>query len=69
MATYVTLWKYTSEGITNIKQSPARLDAARSTLEAMGVELKSFYLTMGGYDLVTITEARTTRRPPRRCWP
>ena len=57
MATYVTLWKYTREGITTIKDSPARLDAVRSLLPTLGVELKAFYLTMGAYDLVTITEA------------
>ncbi len=57
MATYVTLWKYTREGITTIKDGPARLDAVRAMLPALGVELKAFYLTMGAYDLVTITEA------------
>ncbi len=57
MATYVRLWKYTREGITSIKDSPARLDAVRGLLSTFGVELKAFYLTMGGYDLVTITEA------------
>jgi uncharacterized protein with GYD domain len=57
VATYVTLWKYTHEGITTIKDSPARLDAVRELLPKLGAELKAFYLTMGGYDLVTITEA------------
>jgi len=57
VATYVTLWKYTHEGITSIKDSPARLDAVRALLSELGAELKAFYLTMGGYDLVTITEA------------
>ena len=56
MATYVTLWKYTREGITTIKDSPARLDAVRGLPPTLGAELKAFYLTMGGYDLVTITE-------------
>lgn len=57
MATYVTLWKYTREGMTTIKDSPARLDAVRALLPTLGAELKDFYLTMGGYDLVTVTEA------------
>ncbi len=57
MATYVTLWKYTHDGITAIKDSPARLDAVRGLLSAMGAEMKAFYLTMGAYDLVTVTEA------------
>ncbi len=57
MATYVTLWKYTREGMTAVKDSPKRLDAVRELLPALGVELKAFYLTMGAYDLVTVTEA------------
>lgn len=57
VATYVTLWNYTREGITTIKDSPARLDAVRELLSTLGVELKAFYLTMGAYDLVTISEA------------
>ncbi len=57
MATYVTLWNYTREGITTIKDSPARLDAARELLSTLGVDLTGFYLTMGGYDLVTVIEA------------
>ena len=69
MATYVTLWKYTREGITTIKDSPARLDAVRSLLPTLGVELKAFYLTMGSYDLVTITEAPDDETATRPRWP
>ncbi len=57
MATYVTLWNYTREGITTIKDSPARLEAVRELLSTLGVDLTGFYLTMGGYDLVTVIEA------------
>ncbi len=57
MATYITLWNYTQEGIANIKDSPSRLDAARASWEDMGVNIKNFYLTMGQYDLVTVVEA------------
>jgi uncharacterized protein with GYD domain len=57
MATYITLGKYTAQGIANIKDSPARLDAAREQFGAMGVTIKDFYLTMGEYDLVTVVEA------------
>lgn len=57
MATYITLWRYTPQGIANIKESPARLDAAKEATRAMGGELKAFYLTMGAADLVTISEA------------
>lgn len=57
MATYISLIKFTQQGITSIKEGPARLDAGRDTLKTFGSELKAFYLTMGGYDIVAISEA------------
>ncbi len=57
MATYILLEQYTQKGIENIKQSPARLDAAKKAFTAMGVELKGFYLVSGQYDVVVIVEA------------
>lgn len=56
MATYITLVRWTQKGIENIKQSPARLDAAKQAFRAMGGELKEFYLVMGQYDMVVIGE-------------
>jgi len=57
MATFITLANYTAQGIANIKESPARLDAAREQLAAIGVTVKEFYLTMGEYDIVIVVEA------------
>jgi len=57
MPTYVSLIKFTHQGVTSIKEGPARLDAGRETLKAFGSELKAFYLTMGRYDIVAISEA------------
>ena len=57
MATYITLLSFTQEGIENIKESPARLDAAKQAFRAMGAELKEFYLVMGQYDAVVVAEA------------
>ena len=57
MATYISLIKLTHQGVTSIKDGPARLDAGRSTLKSFGSELKAFYLTMGSYDIVAISEA------------
>ena len=57
MATYIILTQYTQKGIENIKQSPARLDAAKKAFKAMGAELKEFYLVSGRYDMVVIAEA------------
>jgi len=56
MPTYITLNRYTQKGIENIKDGPARLDAAKKNLATAGGKLIGFYLTMGQYDLVTIAE-------------
>ena len=57
MATYITLVRLTEKGIENIKESPARLDAAKQVFQAMGAELKEFYLVTGSYDMVVISDA------------
>ena len=57
MATYITLFRYTQPGITTIKDSPGRVDAARKAFRALGAELKALYLVMGQYDFVALVEA------------
>jgi len=57
METYVILGKYTEKGAANIKQGPARLEAVRKAVEAAGGKWLGFYLTMGQYDYVLITQA------------
>ena len=57
MATFITLIRTTQKGIEEIKNSPARLDAAKQAFKSMGAELKQFYLVMGQYDMVVIGEA------------
>ena len=47
MPTYISLLRYTQKGAENIKESPARLDAAKKLFQSMGAELKAWYLTMG----------------------
>ena len=57
MATYISLVKYTQQGIGNIKESPARVEAFKQLCQSMGAELKEIYWTMGRYDIVVIVEA------------
>jgi uncharacterized protein with GYD domain len=57
MPTYITLVNYTQKGIEHIKESPARLDKVKEAIRATGGEFKSFYLTMGRYDMVLISDA------------
>jgi len=56
MATYISLLRYTQQGIENIKEGPARLDAAKKLFKSVGAELKEFYLVTGHYDAVVVTE-------------
>jgi uncharacterized protein with GYD domain len=57
MATFISLIRWTQKGIQNLKESPARLDEAKKAFEAAGAEVKGFYLVMGHYDMILISEA------------
>jgi uncharacterized protein with GYD domain len=57
MATYIALLNFTDQGIRNIKDGPTRLDAAKALSKQLGGEIKQFYLTMGQYDAVVVSEA------------
>ena len=57
MAKYVLLLRFTQQGAQNIKDGPARLEAAKETLQGLGAELQDFYLTLGEYDAVVVVEA------------
>ncbi len=57
MATYIMLSRFTEQGLQTIKDGPARLEAAKNTLQGLGAELKDFYLTVGQYDAVAVVEA------------
>ncbi len=57
MATYVTLLRYTDQGIKTFREGPARLDAAKKTYQAQGCEMKAFYLMMGPYDMLVVADA------------
>jgi uncharacterized protein with GYD domain len=56
MPTYISLVRWTQQGVSNAKNSPARLDAAKEAYRSAGGELKGFYLTMGQYDMVVIAD-------------
>ncbi len=59
MATYITLLRFTQTGMENAKEMPSRLDRAKAACRAAGGELKGFYLTLGQYDAVAISEFST----------
>ncbi len=56
MAINIVLWKFTEQGMKNIKDSPKRLEAGIKAFEAAGGKILGSYYTVGEYDLVTIGE-------------
>jgi uncharacterized protein with GYD domain len=58
MQTYVTLMKYTEQGVRDIKNTLRRYDETiKPRLEALGIELTDYYLVMGEFDDVVIWKA------------
>ena len=57
MSLYIILWKYTDQGIKNIKESPKRVNIFKSKLENAGGRLIDTYYTFGKYDGLSIVEA------------
>ncbi len=57
MPTYIGLLKWTPQGLQSLKESPARLDAARKSFETAGVKMKDFYMVTGRYDMIVVCEA------------
>lgn len=57
MPTYISLCRWTLQGVHSIRESPARLDAAKKVLAADGIKLLNFYMVTGSHDMVIISEA------------
>jgi len=57
LATYITLLKFTDQGLQTIKEAPSRLERAKQLARTMGAEIKAFYLVQGRYDAVVFSEA------------
>jgi len=57
MSVYILLVNWTDHGMRQVKDSPKRLDKAKSMLREMGGQFKAFYMTMGDHDLVAVYEA------------
>jgi len=54
MATYLSLFNWTDQGIRTVKDSPKRLEATRKALKKLGGEVKAFYMLQGHYDCALI---------------
>ncbi len=56
MPHYISLVKWTDQGMKTVKESPKRADMVANMAEKMGAKMQIFY-TMGDCDLVALTEA------------
>jgi uncharacterized protein with GYD domain len=57
MATYMMLFLLAGRSTEDLKDSPARVEAAKETFKAVGARVKAFYLLMGEYEMAFIVEA------------
>ena len=57
MSTYICLCNWTQGGMEYVRESPARLDAARQEWEKEGATIREIFMTLGQYDLVFVVEA------------
>ena len=57
MPLYISLVRWTQQGVGNVKDSPRRFDAGRKAFKEIGVEIKQLHMTMGRYDLIMLLEA------------
>jgi uncharacterized protein with GYD domain len=57
MPTYITLVNLTEQGVREAKNAPERLKAFDEAVNEAGGRLVEFYLVMGQYDYIVITEA------------
>ena len=65
MVTYIVLWKFTDEGARNIKHTTGRTEFFKAQAEEMGVHVKDYYWTLGGYDGVVILAKFDTQHEAR----
>ncbi len=57
MSKYIVLFSFTQKGMEHIKESPARVEAAKKIFRDMNAKVTEFYALMGRYDTVFIAEA------------
>ena len=57
MPRYVVLYRFTDQGLKNIKDTVKRAQEVRKANESRGFKVIGTYWTQGQYDLVSIVEA------------
>jgi|SRR6516162_4320145 uncharacterized protein with GYD domain len=57
MATYVSLWKFTEQGVKKCKDTCKRGADFKTSAKKLGIDVKEEYWCMGAYDGVLIFDA------------
>jgi uncharacterized protein with GYD domain len=57
VATYISLWNFTDQGIRAVKDTTKRAGIMKEMAQKAGVTVKDIYWTLGTYDGVVIFEA------------
>ena len=57
MATYLVLFNWTDQGITNVKDTVSRYEQSTQLAEKHGVRYEQLYWTVGPYDVAAVFEA------------
>jgi uncharacterized protein with GYD domain len=55
MPTYLSLCRWTQQGVQTIKDSPKRLDAAKKSFAKDGIKILHFYMITGTHDMAIIS--------------
>ena len=57
MATYITLVQFTQQGSQQVKGLPNLVEKNMENFKKAGIELRSWHVTMGQYDIVVVFDA------------
>ena len=57
MPTYISLCRFTDQGIRTIKDTTKRAAAVQEAAQKFGAAMSQLYWTLGHYDLVIVVEA------------
>ena len=57
MPGYISLMRFTKQGLDDIKGSPKRIEEAKAGAEKLGIRVVGVWVTMGEYDLVAVCDA------------
>ena len=56
MPTYISLMRWTEQGIKSARETVNRAEQARAAVERMGGHLRDIYWTQGAYDVIAVAD-------------